>query len=135
MLDRKQEINLQVQQVMDGLLLLITFYGSFAFRFYGTQWFAWDRGIRPFTDFEWMIPVIIPVGLIALEMQGFYNTPYQKTLGKSLGQMARAVVWLGLVLALCVIFFRLEVPSRAVLLLFGLSAGIALSVRERITHP
>src|SRR5580658_9404513 len=133
MLDRKQEINLQLQQITDGVLLLLTFWGSFAFRYYGTQWFGWDIPIGPFTDFHWMIPVIIPVSLITLEMQGFYNSPHQKTLRKSLGQMARAAVWLYLVLALCVIFFKLHVPSRAVLLLFAVSAGIDLAIRERIT--
>ena len=64
MLGRKQEINLQLQQIVDGLLLLFTFWGSFAFRYYGTEWFGWDRSIGPFTDFHWMIPVIIPFGLI-----------------------------------------------------------------------
>jgi len=133
MLDRKQEINLLLQQFLDGLLLMVTFWGSFAFRFYGKQWFGWDKSIEPFQYFVWMIPVIIPVGPIALEMQGFYNSPYQKTIGKSLGQMARAAIWLIVVLGLCVIFFRLSVPSRSVLLIFAVSAGAALSIRERIT--
>jgi exopolysaccharide biosynthesis polyprenyl glycosylphosphotransferase len=133
MLGRKQEINLQLQQIIDGLLLLLTFGGSFAFRYYGTKFFGWEVSIGPFTEFHWMIPVIIPVGLIALEMQGFYNSPYQKTLAKSLGQMARAALWLCVALALCVIFFKLRVPSRAVLLLFGISSTIALTIRERIS--
>ena len=86
-----------------------------------------------FPEFEWMIPVILPVGLISLELQGFSNSPYHKTVGASVGQMARAAGWLYLVLALCVIFFKLQVPSRAVLLLFAVSAGVVLAIRERIT--
>jgi len=130
---RKQEINLQLQQIVDGLLLLLTFWGAFAFRYYGTEWFGWDRSIGPFTEFHWMIPVIIPFGLIALELQGFYASPLQKTFHKSLAQMLRAAFWLGLMIGGCVIFFRLQVPSRAVLLIFGAMAAIALTIREQIT--
>jgi len=130
---RKQEINLQIQQIIDGLLLLLTYWGAFAIRYYGTEWFGWDRQIGPFTEFHWMIPVIIPFGLIALELQGFYNAPLQKTLQKSLRQMLQAAFWLGLLIGGCVIFFRLQVPSRSVLLIFAALAATALAIRERIT--
>lgn len=130
---RKQEINLQMQQIVDGLLLLLTFWGSFAFRYYGKSWFGWDSSIGPFTEFHWMIPIIIPFGLIALELQGFYNAPLQKTIQKSLGQMVRAAFWLCLLIGGCVVFFRLQVPSRSVPLIFAVSAGSALLIRERIT--
>ncbi|HWB60196.1 MAG TPA: sugar transferase [Chthoniobacteraceae bacterium] len=122
-----------MQQFVDGLLLLLTFWGSFALRYYGKEWFGWDKPIGDFSNFVWMIPVIIPVGPIALEMQEFYSAPYQKTVGKSLGQMARAALWLIVVLGLCVIFFKLQVPSRAVVLIFIAFAAVALSIRERLT--
>src|ERR1017187_9514815 len=107
MLGRKQEINLVLQQIVDALLLLLTFWGSYALRFYGKQWFGWDKPIGDFSNFVWMLPVIIFVGPIALELQEFYSSPYQKTAGKSLGQMARAAIWLVVVLGLCVIFLKL----------------------------
>jgi exopolysaccharide biosynthesis polyprenyl glycosylphosphotransferase len=66
-------------------------------------------------------------------MQGFYSYPLQKTLAKSLSQMLRSLFWLCLLLAGCVIFFRLDVPSRAVLLIFSALAAAALSIRERMT--
>lgn len=122
-----------MQQFLDGMLLLLTFWGSYALRYYGKEWFGWDKPIGDFSNFVWMIPVIIPVGPIALEMQGFYTSPYQKTVGKSLGQMARAAIWLVVVLGLCVIFFKLQVPSRAAVLMFAASAAVALTIRERLT--
>jgi len=130
---RKQEINLQLQQIIDGLLLLIAFWGAFAIRFYGTIWFGWDRPIGPFTEFHWMIPVIIPFGLIALELQGFYASPLQKTVRKSLRQMLQGAFWLCLLLGGCVIFFRLQVPSRSVLLIFAGLAATVLTLREQFT--
>src|SRR5450432_4405839 len=116
---RKQEINLQLRQIVDGVLLMLTFWTAFALRFYGAKWFGLERPIQGFDAFHWMIFIIIPFGPIILEMQGFYNYPLQKTVNKTLSQMLRSVLWLGLLLGGCVIFFRLEVPSRSVLLIFA----------------
>jgi exopolysaccharide biosynthesis polyprenyl glycosylphosphotransferase len=133
MLARKQEINLQLRQIIDGVLLMVTFWLSFALRYYGGEWLKVEKTILPFDAFRWMIFVIIPFGPIILEMQGFYSYPLQKTLAKSLSQMLRSLFWLCLLLAGCVIFFRLDVPSRAVLLIFAVLAAAALSIRERMT--
>ena len=131
---RKQEINLQLRQISDGVLLMFAFWTSFVLRYYSTEWFNWDRPIKGFDAFQWMIFVIIPFGPIILEIQGFYNFSLQKTVGKSLGQMGRSAFWLCVLLAGCVIFFRLEVPSRAVLLIFAMLATLALLLRESVTN-
>lgn len=133
MLGRKQEINLQLQQIIDGLLLLLTFWSAFALRYYGTEWFGWKREIGPFTEFRWMIFVIVPFGPFILELQGFYQHPLQKTVDKSLAQMLRAAFWICLLIAGCVIFFRLDVPSRAVLLIFAALGALVLLAREWVT--
>jgi exopolysaccharide biosynthesis polyprenyl glycosylphosphotransferase len=130
---RKQEINLQLRQIIDGVLLMITFWLAFALRYYGAEWLNIERPIKPFDAFRWMIFIIIPFGPIILEMQGFYSYPLQKTLDKSLRQMLRSMFWLCLLLAGCMIFFRLDVPSRAVLLIFAVLAAVALSIHEWIT--
>lgn len=133
MSDRKQEINLQVQQITDGLLLLLSFCGSFAINHYVTVLFGWEHLMTPFTEFHWMIPVIIPFGLIALHLAGFYNVSPQKALQKSLLQMLQAALWICLLLGGCVIFFRLQVPGRSVLLIFAALAVTSLTIRERLT--
>lgn len=129
---RKQEINLQLQQIIDGLLLLVTFWSAFALRYYGTEWFGWKYEIGPLADFRWMIFVIVPFTPFILELQGFYQNPLQKSLKKSLMQMLRAAFWVCLLIAGCVIFFRLAVPSRAVLLIFAALAAIVLLTRVQI---
>ena len=131
--DRKQQINLQLQQIIDGLLLLLAFCGSFAIRHYSTAFFAWERPISPFTEFHWMIPVIVPLGLIALYVDGFYNAPPQKAFHKSLLQLLLATLWICLLLGGCALLFHLRLPGRSVLLIFAALAVTSLIIRERIT--
>lgn len=133
MTGRKQELNLQAQQIADGTLLLLSFWAAHVLRFYGTDWFSLDRQIPPFNEFRWVLFLLMPFGPIILEMQGYYNHILQKTFLKTLGQLLRACVVLAVLLAVCVLFFRLDVPSRAVLLLFAGIGTAALIARERLT--
>jgi len=133
MLGRKQELNLQFLQIIDGLLMVVAFWAAHALRFFGANWFVFDKPIGPFRDFQWLLFVILPFGPIFLELQGFYSHPLQKPMGKSFVQLARAAFWLGLIIAGCSYFLRLDVPSRAVMPMFAVLAGIALILRERFT--
>ncbi len=134
MLGRKQELNLQFLQIVDGLLMVFAFWAAHTFRFLsaGSSIFG-NKPIGPFEDFQWLLFVILPFGPIVLELQGFYGNPLQKTLGKSLAQIGRAGFWLGMVIAGCAFFLRLDVPSRAVMPIFALFAVGALLLRERAT--
>ena len=133
MIGRKQELNLQVQQIADGILLVLAFWFAHALRFWSTTWFGLDTPIAKFDEFRWLLFIIMPFGPIFLELQGYYVHPLHKTPLRSLRQMAQAAFWLGLLIGCCVIFFRLDVPSRAVALLFILLAGLFLAAREHIT--
>lgn len=133
MLGRKQELNLQFLQIVDGLLMVIAFWMAHTIRFLGADWFIFDKPIGPFNAFQWLLFVILPFGPIILELQGFYNHPIQKPPGKSLAQLARAAFWLGLVIAACSYFLRLDVPSRAVMPMFAILAAGILLLRERVT--
>ena len=132
MTGRKQEFNLQLLQLLDAFLLALAFWGGYLLRQRGQYWFNLEP-IGLFADSQWMVFIIMPLGPILLELQGFYAHPLQKKLGASLQQMARAAFWVALLVAGFVIFFRLQVPSRAVLPIFGLLAVLLLSVRESAT--
>jgi exopolysaccharide biosynthesis polyprenyl glycosylphosphotransferase len=133
MLGRKQEFNLQLQQIADGTLLVLAFWTSHVLRTCSTYWFDLAWQIPPFAESRWLLILMMPFGPILLELQGFYNHPLQKTAWKSITQMLRASFWLGLLVAGCVIFFRLEVPSRSVLIIFGVIGMLLLLAREKIT--
>lgn len=129
---RKQEFNLQFNQMLDAVLLVICFWLAHVLRYDGTEWFELDRPIGKFDEFRWMLFVIMPFGPIILDMQGYYSHILQKTVRKSLMQILNSAFWLCLLLAVCVIFLRLEVPSRAVLIIFGVMVVAVLLIRERI---
>jgi exopolysaccharide biosynthesis polyprenyl glycosylphosphotransferase len=127
MLRRKQEINQQVQQFIDAFLLLFAFWGSYALRLYGQIWFPIEK-IPPFREFQWMIVVIMLCGPLLLEVHGFYEHPLLKEWWRTLGQLARALIGLALLVGFCVMFLRVELPSRAVLVLFvALGSGLLLA--------
>jgi len=133
MIGRKQELNLQVHQILDGVLLVLAFWGAHAIRFWSTNWFGIETPIAKFDEFRWLVFIIMPFGPIFLDLQGYYVHPLHKTSLRSFQQMLQAAFWLGLLIGGCVIFFRLEVPSRAVALIFAALAAIVLWARESIT--
>ena len=131
---RRQEINLQFNQLVDAVLLGVVFWFAHLLRY--NRLIILDElwGIDTFDKFVWMLAIIVPFGPYLLEKQGFYSYTIEKTVMKSLQQMGRASLGLLLILALAVVFLRLQVPSRSVLILFAALAPIALLLREHVVH-
>ncbi|MEI7863740.1 MAG: sugar transferase [Chthoniobacterales bacterium] len=132
MISRKQELSLQINQVADGLLLILSLYIGYALRRYQIIDFDILPAIPPIEDFFWMFLVIGLFGPLLLEMQGFYQYPLEKSLARSFRQIAYAGVWLGLLLGACVVFLRLGIPSRSAFLLFIAIAPMCLLLREAV---
>lgn len=133
MLGRKQELNLQFLQIADGLLMVVSFWVAHSLRSIGSGFPLFEDPIGPFSEFQWLLFVILPFGPILLELQGFYSHPVQKSLRKSFEQLARAFFWLGLLIAACGYFLKLSIPSRAVMPIFVVISASALMFRERMT--
>ncbi len=132
MLRRKQEINQQVQQIIDSLLLLFAFWAAYALRVESTSWFKLEVHIPPFGQFLWMIVVIMPFGPLMLEFQNFYEHPLQKQIWRTVGQLIRAFCGLAFLVGLCVMFLRLDLPSRSVLILFVVLGSGLLLAKDRL---
>ena len=130
---RRHEINLQFNQFIDSMLLGGVFWFAHFIRFNRLVILDNLWTIDGFEKFVWILAVIMPFGPFVLEMQGFYNYPLEKTAWKSMRQMAAAGFWMFVILGCAVIFLRLDVPSRSVLILFGILAPIALLLRERLS--
>lgn len=132
MIAQRHEINLQLMKVVDALMLGAIFWFAHFLRY--NDMIILDRlvEIDPFPSFLWMLAVIVPFTPFFLELQGFYAHPQEKNGWISLQQIASAGVWLFVLLGAAVIFLRLQVPSRSVLILFGLLAPAGLLVRERL---
>jgi exopolysaccharide biosynthesis polyprenyl glycosylphosphotransferase len=133
MIGRKQEFNLQFQQILDGSLLVVAFWCAHIIRSSVPMAFDSVPVIPNFNDFQWVLFFLIPIGPIVLEMQGFYNHVLQKSVLKSVAQIGRAGFVLGLLIAMWSFFFQFNFPSRAVLIIFAaLGLGFLLG-RERAT--
>ncbi len=133
MIARKQEIRLQLNQLLDAFLLGGVLWLSYVIR--ASKVLVMDSltEIPGFEYFLWMLAVVMPFGPFLLELQGYYTYPLEKTVLKSLQQIARAGLWLVVIIGAAVIFLRLQVPSRSVLIIFCTLAPIALIVKERIS--
>lgn len=113
--------------------MVVSFWVAHSLRSIGSGLPLFQDPIGPFSEFQWLLFVILPFGPILLELQGFYAHPVQKSLRKSFEQLARAIFWLGLLIAACGFFLKLSIPSRAVMPLFVVIAVGALMFRERLT--
>jgi len=129
---RRQELHLQFNQFLDALLLGVVFWFAHFVRYHGIVIMDNLWTIDDFSKFAWILALIMPFGPLLLEMQGFYSYPLEKTTWKSLRQMVAGAFWLLVLLSCAVIFLRLSIPSRSVLILFGLFAPVALLLRERV---
>ncbi len=133
MLGRRQKLNLQFLQIVDAFLLVAAFWSAHWIRFHGPEFGLFEIHILPFTEFQWLLLVLIPFGPICLHAQNFYEHPERKTIGRSLSQLGRAAIVLGLIIALCAYFLRLSVESRAVMPIFAALAAALLLFREWVT--
>ena len=132
MLARRQELNTQLQQIFDAFLLAAALIGAHTLRYLSTDLLGLERAIDPFTNYQWLLVVIMPFGPILLDLQGFYRSPLTKTKWKSFIQIVQAMVYLSILVSACVLFLRLSLANRTVPLLFVALATILLLIKERI---
>ncbi len=133
MISRKQEASIQFTQVIDAMVLGLALYIGYALRAYQIVDFDGLPEIPPLESFTWLFVGVCLFGPLFLEMQGFYQHRLEKSWQRSLRQMTYAGVWLGLLLGLSVIFFRVDIPSRSALLIFLFLGPLGLLLRESVS--
>jgi exopolysaccharide biosynthesis polyprenyl glycosylphosphotransferase len=132
MLARRQELNTQLQVFIDAFLLAFSLWAAYVLRYYATFWFDLTKTIDPQHNYAWLLVVIMPFGPILLDLQGFYQSPVNKTQWKSIVQITRAMIGLSIIVSACVIFLRLPLVNRSVPLLFILIGTLMLLFKERL---
>jgi exopolysaccharide biosynthesis polyprenyl glycosylphosphotransferase len=132
MLARRQELNTQLQVFIDAFLLAFALWAAYVLRYYATFWFDLTKTIDPQRNYAWLLVVIMPFGPILLDLQGFYQSPINKTQWKSIVQITRAMIGLSIIVSACVIFLRLPLSNRSVPLLFILIGTLLLLLKERL---
>ena len=124
MLGRKQEINLQLSQILDSCLLFLAFCVS--------HWIAssFNPNVEPFASLFNPMAIIVPFTPLYLETLGYYDSPLLKSRWRTIRQLARALFIMGFVIGACLLIFRWEKPSRTVLLLLAPIGGGVLFAKE-----
>ncbi|MEY2545784.1 MAG: hypothetical protein QOG48_901 [Verrucomicrobiota bacterium] len=132
MLARRQELNTQIQQLIDSFLLAFCLWLAHTLRLYATVWFNLTKTIDPFSNYWWLIVVVVPFGPLLLDLQGFYDSSIEKDKWKSFVQIIRGMIYLSIIVSGCVIFLRLPLANRSVPILFIAIATGVLLLKERI---
>ncbi len=131
MLGRKQEINLQLTELVDSALLAVAMWAGHFLRSRVLQPMFPDlEVVAPFAELFWVMAVIVPFTPIVLEARGFYNNILNKTQRQSLRQLFEALVGVGMIVGAFVVFFRWQVPSRSVVLIAVPLSALLLMSRE-----
>jgi exopolysaccharide biosynthesis polyprenyl glycosylphosphotransferase len=130
-LGRRQQFNLQLSQLIDAALLVLSLWLGHLLRQYLDERFPFIPEIDSFNMFLWLT-VTMPFGPLLLDLNGFYKFPLQKSVLKSLAQITQALVCLAFLIAGCAILFRFDIGSRAVLIFFGVISTVLLLIKERI---
>src|SRR6267143_2165945 len=132
MLARRQELNTQLQVLTDAFLLALSLWAAYVLRYYSTFWFNLSKSVDPQSNYAWLLIPIMAFGPILLDLQGFYQSPLNKTKWRSVMQIVRAMIGLSIIVSACVIFLRLPLANRSVPLLFILIGMLVLLLKERI---
>lgn len=132
MLARRQELNTQIQQLIDSFLFAFSLLAAHTLRLYSTTWFVLKQSIDPFGNYSWLLIVVMLFGPVLLDLQGFYESPIDKTKWKSFVQIIRAMIYLSIIVSGCVIFLRLPLVSRSLPLIFMVIVTAVLLIKERI---
>ena len=136
MIGKKQELQVQVLQLADSLLILGSFYIARIVRDALATVGVLDQGVvgSSLSDVLWILFIVVPFSPIILETNGFYSHPLHKRPWDSLRQMFQALLVLAALLAVGVIFFRLNPSSRLTLAGAVPLAAALLLTREAVTR-
>lgn len=134
MLGRRQEFNLKLNQIIDSVLLALTFWAAYSLRAHAATVFPWVGKIPALQEFYWQMLLIVPFTPLVLEKFGYYAHPAQKTMVRSLTQLCQGMLLMVLLTSVFVAFGQQAAGSRAVVLLFPALAIPALLVREMLAR-
>jgi exopolysaccharide biosynthesis polyprenyl glycosylphosphotransferase len=132
MLARRQELSTQILQVVDGLLLAIAVFAAYALRLHSSISIEISHQVDPLQNYYWLAIVVTLFGPILLEMQGFYQSPINRTKWKTLEQILRGMIALSIVVSACVIFLKQPLFNRTVPIFFILIATFLLLAKEQL---
>jgi exopolysaccharide biosynthesis polyprenyl glycosylphosphotransferase len=135
MLSRQHNFYQQFLQLVDAALICFSLWAAHALRFYvlnGVDWLG-DYPLAPqFANCYWMIALALPLGPLALEYMGIYQTRTFREFPREVGRILVAVGLVLVAIFTCITVLRIEQVniSRAALAIFFFLATVLLSARS-----
>jgi len=137
MLAREQEFYRRLHQLVDGILLGVSFFLAHLVRSYWKiEVFGGTPEILPFMEhYAWLLLFIIPLGPFVLKVYGFYDRPLLASRRETLWTLSKACFALTLGLILLLWLFRVGPRvGRSVILLFGFISFFTLLLKEEMVR-
>jgi exopolysaccharide biosynthesis polyprenyl glycosylphosphotransferase len=132
MLRRHRQIKVQILQVLDAVLFGVSFWLAWITRADpGVMHFLHLKDVKPFAEYFWLYLVVIFVGPIILEAQGFYDRPLLSPRRTLLWPLFKGCLFTAVGMILVLFFLRLEL-ARTVAPLFGVVSFILIAFKEEL---
>ena len=115
MLRRRRQLFTKVSKIVDAALFGLAFWITHALRSLD----IFDRGelIQDFSNYAWLLLVVVPLSTPILELQGYYLRSILGSRRQSLWILARTAAWVSLA-AIAVLFFRKTEGARLIFALY-----------------
>ncbi len=137
MLSRQHNFYQQFLQLIDAALICAALWAAHALRFYVLNQITWfgDYPLEPqFANCYWMIALALPLGPLALEYMGVYQTRTLSELPREIGRIMLALLLVLMAIFTCITVLRIPQIniSRAALGIFFLLGSALLTARSVI---
>jgi exopolysaccharide biosynthesis polyprenyl glycosylphosphotransferase len=134
MLSRQHNFYQQFLQLIDAALICASLWAAHAVRFYLLNQIDWlgDYPLAPqFTNCYWMIALALPLGPLALEYVGIYQTRSFAEFPREIGRIMLAMLLVLVAIFTCITVLRIPQVeiSRAALGLFFIFSTVLLTAR------
>ncbi|MSU21015.1 MAG: sugar transferase [Pedosphaera sp.] len=141
MLRRQRQSRAQLQKLIDAIVFGVSFWLAHLVRA-AEIWnvpvlrdalavLGGIPEIRPFSEYIWLLVIIMPVTPFLLEVQGFYNRPIIASRHRTVWQLAKVCTLVAIV-TIMVLFLRKEFLGRAVIILFPSISMCLMMLKEEL---
>ncbi len=141
MLRRQRQSRAQLQKLLDAIVFGLSFWLAHLVRA-AEIWnlpvlrdalaiLGGTPEIRPFSEYIWLLVIIMPVTPFLLEVQGFYNRPIIASRHRTVWQLAKVCTLVAIV-TIMVLFLRKELLGRAVIILFPSISLCLMMLKEEL---
>lgn len=136
MLRRDRQIRMQIQQLLDAVLVAISFWLAFEMR--SSETIIYWLNLRPspgeFKEYIWLYLLLLPAAPLILEAQGFYTRPMVPSRRATAWMALKSCAFMVLALVLALFFFKQQTAARWAVIWFGVVAFTLLIVKEELVR-